>query len=160
MNHRYYRVQKGLLLLLIACAAALIAGCGSGNGGAKDSGIVGKWTDPTGKTTIMFSADQTFTQDISEKSITGKWAVKDKKLTLSILTIGGRPIEEAIDEQVKLAAKNGPTPIAPDQIAKAKQQMIAQSKAMIFTLGADGKSMSLDGAPEGAGAKLTKAEDN
>jgi hypothetical protein len=145
MNNRHRNGSALGLVIVAAFAVALIGGCKKA-----DSRMIGTWTDPQG-TVVTFNADNTFSQGSGATSANGKWSISDKKVTLNLEKIGGKPIDEAIDNIQKMLSAKSPQAVTPDQMAKLKAHM----KAISFTLSENGKTMALDGSPN---VTMTKNE--
>lgn len=125
-----------VFLAVAACAVALV-GCKNA-----DSQVIGKWNSAN-SVSVTFQADKTYAQS-GPISVTGKWSVADKKVTMTVETVAGK----SADELIKQMAKMG---MSADMVAKAKEQM----KGVVFNLAEDGKTMAMASPPAGTDAKLT-----
>jgi hypothetical protein len=128
----------------LLCSAILAVGFVSGCKNP-EAQVVGKWNGPQG-VTLTFNQDKTFTQG-GVMAATGKWSLKEKTVSLSVETIGGKPATDFIDQMAKMAG---------DKVTKAQiDEAKAKLTKMDLTLGEDGKSLTQKGA-NGQTATLTK----
>ena len=135
--------MKTLSLLCVGVmAVGLVVGCKN-----KDSVVVGKWNGPGG-VSVTFKDDKTFTQG-GVMAATGKWSLSEKTVSLNIETVGGKPVNEFIDQLTKMA----PKPPTPAQIAEAKTKL----SKLDLALSDDGKTLTQKG-PNGQAQSLTKEE--
>lgn len=153
MINRQQKVRTLSIFTAAVFAVALLSGCKN-----PDAGIIGKWNDTKGSS-VTFNADKTFTQGSGTTSAAGKWSLKDKKLTVSIDTIGGKPADQVIQQLADMMAKMNPKGSSKSDTDKLKEQL----KNITMTLSEDGKTLSIDGmkgGAAGAGGTLTKATDS
>jgi len=146
MNIRQRPIGTLSLVALSAFAVLLVGGCKN-----PESQVVGDWKDAGGKV-MTFKADKTVSQGSGVQGMTGKWSLANKKVSLTIETIGGKPVDQFIDQMAKMMGGKDP------QGAKAKMQ--AEMKGLALNLSDDGKTMTMAmaGAPSGAAGTLTKVE--
>lgn len=139
MDIRRLRPRAIDFMVILGCAAVLVAGCKS-----PESQVVGTWTGPGGAS-LAFKADKSFTQ-AGQQPVVGKWSLADKKVTVVVESVGGKSPDEIVKALTKMGA-------SADILAKLKEQM----KGTSFTLAADGKTMEITG-PAGQKVTLTKSE--
>ena len=135
-----------ITLLLALLCALLLSGCAS-----PEKAFIGSWT-ASGQT-LDLKEDKTFTLS-GQAPMDGTWSVKEKKATLIPKNLGGKPIDQFLDENAKAAAKMG---IPKSQIDAGLAQIRERLKSIEVTMDDDGKSINAPG-PTGSPVKMTKVE--
>ncbi len=130
--------MKTLSLLCVGfLAAGFMAGCKN-----SDSKVVGKWNGPGG-VSLTFKDDKSFAQS-GQMAASGKWSLTEKTVSLSIDSIGGKPVNDFIDELSKKALK----PPTAAQITEAKTKLskldlaLSDDAKTLTQLGLNGQSLT------------------
>jgi len=118
-----------VILAAIACKHASIAGTYKGD-----------------KTTIVLKEDGTFSTKTGQGETLGKWVQDKKKVTLSIETVGGKPLSQAIDDVITQKK-------VPASMADRVRAQIMQGAHMEGSVSDDEKSITFITA--GAGSNTT-----
>ncbi len=152
MNIRHLGSRTLGVIAVAAIAASMIGGCKNA-----DAAVVGDWKDSKGQI-VTFKADKTISQGTGAQLVAGKWSLSDKKVTMTIETIGGKPAEQFINDQLSQIEKINPKMVTPE----IRKSALEEIKGLNFTLSDDAKTMNIVATsgktPTGAEGTLTKVE--
>jgi len=126
------------IALAFALTIALCASCKN-----RESQIAGSWHDQYG-INLVFYNNKTFSQIGSDNGWAGSWQVDpDGNVIARVKTMGGRPVDDVVDEQA--AAVNAKLPPGASQYSAGKVKTMMHG--VRFTVSDDGKQMSRGTGP-------------
>ena len=128
-------MKLALALPFIVALALVLTGCQP-----TSSKIPGTWT-ASGGGSMVINADNKFVMTAGGQPLNGTWSLTEKTITMTVDTVAGKPIKEAIVE-----LENNLYMAPADQVANMQQMIDAmkkmQAEGFTGTISEDGKVLT------------------